>query len=192
MPGRVGAMSVDPSRVSRSVCQGPETEHPGAKGDPVTRLLGAAWPDAAIPRGGGVHHLSARRARAHGRLVRQPTPDCLSRGRTFAAAADVLRRLTGIGNVQSCGRVVYVKGVTTCTNFKRFTPLGAASGTSSRHLSLGGDQLSGVHRRRLQRVTVASNLERIGAIAPSLTRHVSIDSLDEASSTEAQHVVAPS
>lgn len=192
MSTRVGSMSGGRSRVSRSVCQEPETEHQGAKNDPVTRLLGSEWPDSAIPRGGQGRPCRVVRACADARSARPQALDSLSRSRALAAATDVLRRLAGIGNVQSCGRVVYVKGVITLTNFRRLTPLGAVRGTSSRQRRLEGDQLSRVHRRRPSRVTVASNIERIGAIAPSLTRHASIDSFDQASSTEAQHVVAPS
>ena len=179
-------------RVDRSACQGGARERRGADNDPVARLLGGARASPAIPRGGELQHLDVSRACGDAWFARQQTPNSLSRGRTLTATTDVVRRLAGIGNVQSCGRVVYVKGVTTRTNFRCLPLRGAGRGTSSRRPSAGVGHLSGVHRRRPQRVTIASNLERIGAVAPSLTRHVVIDPLDAASPTEAQHVVAPS
>ena len=104
--------------------------------------------------------------------------------------------ILGIRNVQSCGGVVYVNTVITRSNFRhlpdiaKLLPSWGAAGVRFMWPRVEGDAV--VHAPALipHPEMVAPYLEQAGGIARALNRHVSIESLGEASATEAHHVVA--
>jgi MoaA/NifB/PqqE/SkfB family radical SAM enzyme len=107
--------------------------------------------------------------------------------------------LVGMRNVQSCGGVVYVNTVITRSNFRhlpdmaKLLPSWGASGIRFMWPRIEGDAVAQAPALIPHPEMVAAYLEQAGGIARALNRHVSIESLDEASEeTEAKHVVAPS
>ena len=106
--------------------------------------------------------------------------------------------LVGIRNVQSCGAVVYVNTVITRSNFRhlpdmaKLLPSWGAAGVRFVWPRGEGAAVAEAPALLPHPDMVAPYLEQAGGIARALNRHVSIESFDDTSATEAQHVVAAS